>query len=97
MAGEDSQSGADLTFLQAEVIALQGVLIALCRSLSRDHPELGPSLCRAFDEAETLMAGVALQFGLEAPQEVTLGAVKVIEEMRTAVIRDESMCEGRGA
>ena len=85
---------ADEQVLKAEVLALQAVLIAVFRRLASDRPELGPVFCTAFDEAEAMLTGVAVKMGLSAPLETTLGALGVIEEMRGAVIRDESVCGG---
>jgi hypothetical protein len=83
---------ADEQVIKAEVIAIQAVLIAVFRRMATDRPELAPLFCQAFDEAETILSGVAVKIGLEAPPQTTLGALAVIEELRTAVIRDESIC-----
>jgi hypothetical protein len=85
---------ADEKVIKAEVIALQAVLIAVFRRMATDKPDLAPLFCRAFDDAETILAGVAVKIGLEAPPETTLGALAVIEELRSAVIRDERVCSG---
>ena len=85
---------ADEKLVKAEVIALQAVLIAVFRRMATDRPGFAPLFCRAFDDAETILSGVAVKMGLEAPLESTLGALKVIEELRSAVIRDESACSG---
>ena len=84
---------AELAVLQAEALAVQAVLIAVFRRMARDRPELGPLFCEAFDDAETLMAGVAVKLGVEVPPETTLGPLRVIDELRSAVISDE-MCRG---
>jgi hypothetical protein len=78
--------------LQSEVVALQAVLIALLRRLMRDRPELRPSVCDAFEEAEAILTGVAEKMGLDAPLGSTVGALAVVEEIRAAVIRDERAC-----
>jgi hypothetical protein len=83
---------ADEAVVKAEVLALQAVLISVFRRMASDRPELAPTFCRAFDEAETILAGVAVKMGLAAPAESTLGALRVIEEIRAGVIRDESVC-----
>jgi hypothetical protein len=83
---------ADEAVVKAEVIALQAVLISVFRRMATDRAELAPLFCRAFDEAETILSGVAEKLGLEAPRETTVGALAIIEEMRSAVIRDESVC-----
>jgi hypothetical protein len=85
---------ADEQVVKAEVIAIQAVLIAVFRRMASDRPDLAPLFCRAFDDAETILAGVAVKIGLDAPPETTLGALAVIDELRSAVIRDESICRG---
>ena len=92
--------GSELEIVQAEVVALQAVLIAISRRLASDHPEVGRSICAAFDEAETLMSGIAMKMGRDVPMAATVGALRIIDEIRTAVIRDEAICtaaEGSGS
>jgi triphosphoribosyl-dephospho-CoA synthetase len=84
---------ADAAVLRAEVVALQAVMISLFRHMAAEHPELAVTFCRAFDHAEAIVTGVAVKMGLEAPRETTVGALQVIEELRAAVIRDESVCK----
>ena len=86
---------ADELVVKAEIIALQAVLIAVFRRLASDRPEFSKLFCQAFDEAETILAGVAVKVGLDAPQPTTLAALAVIDELRAAVIRDESVCRDR--
>lgn len=83
---------ADASAVKAEVVALQAVLIAVFRRMAADRPELAPTFCRAFDEAEATLTGVAIKMGLEAPRESTVGALRIIEQMRSAVIRNEEAC-----
>lgn len=78
--------------LQAEVVALQAVLMSVFRKMVTDRPELASIFCDAFDDAETILSGVAAKLGHEVPLESTIGALKVIEELRAAVIRDEGVC-----
>ena len=75
--------------LQAEVLALQAVLMAVFRRLVRDRPELCGVFRQAFDEAETILSGVATKAGLEDAIGTTTGALQIIDELRAAVIRDE--------
>ena len=84
---------AETAVLRAEMVALQAVVMSVFRRLATDRPELTPLFCRAFDEAETILSGVAEKMGLDAPLESTIGALRVIEELRRAVIRDERRCE----
>lgn len=83
---------AEIKTSQAEAVALQAVTIALCRRLLAARPDLAPVFCEAFDDAERLMSGIAVKIGTSAPVEVTVGALGVIEQIRTAVISDESVC-----
>jgi hypothetical protein len=78
--------------LRAEVVALQAVLMAVFRTLASERSELMPLFCKAFDEAETILSGVAVKMGLEAPLQSTVGALRVVEELRRVVIRDEQAC-----
>lgn len=83
---------AEFNAVQAESVALQAVVIALCRQILEARPELAPAFCAAFDDAERLMQGIAVRIGTDAPREVTVGALGVIEQIRAAIIRDESVC-----
>ncbi|QPQ56140.1 hypothetical protein IC614_06140 [Allosphingosinicella flava] len=78
--------------VKAEVVAIQAVLMAVFRRLATDRADLAPLFCRAFDEAETILAGVAVKLGLETPLSSMTGAMTVLEEFRRAVLGDESGC-----
>ena len=86
---------ADIRATQAEAVALQAVMIALMRRMLQARPDLAPVFCEAFEDAERLMSGITLKIGTSAPREVTVGALGVIEQIRSAVIRDESICGRR--
>ena len=83
---------ADAAVLRAEVIALQAIMMSVFRRMVTDRSELRPLFCQAFDEAETILAGVAIKMGLETPLEATVGALEVVEQIRRGVIRDETIC-----
>ena len=78
--------------VHSELLAVQAVLMAVLRRLAREGPELMPLFCAAFDGAETVLAGVAAREGLESAIGTTTAALDVIDQIRTAVIRDESAC-----
>jgi hypothetical protein len=88
-------SDEETAILRSEVVALQAVMMAVFRRMASDRPELGATFCKAFDEAETILSGVAIKIGIDAPLESTVGALRVIEELRKVVIRDESLCSGQ--
>jgi hypothetical protein len=87
-------SDADVLALHAELLAVEAVVIALGRTLAAT-PNLGPAVCAAFDEAESMMTGIAIRLGADAAPEATVGALRIIAEMRDAAIRDESVCGSR--
>jgi hypothetical protein len=76
----------DLKDVQAEVIAIQAVLIAVFREMAGQYPQLGRLLRKAFDEAETIMSGVAIKLGMEPVLGTTTAALKIIEEFREAIL-----------
>lgn len=82
----------DAAVLHSEVAALQAVLISVLRRLQNHSPELGPRLCEAFDEAEAVLTGLAVKFGEEDSFITTLEALRVVEEIRSGVLQDESIC-----
>lgn len=85
----------DARELHAEVLALQAVLMAVFRRMVREQPELTPLFRRAFDEADTILGGVATQAGLEDSLGTTAGALRIIEELRGAVICEHAAGAGR--
>ena len=85
----------DAAVVRAELVALQAVLIAVCRRLGQDAPELAPALCGAFDDAEAILTGVAMKMGLEDPGHSAVAALRIVEEIRAGVISDESACGPR--
>lgn len=76
----------DLKDLQAEVIAIQAVLIAVFRQLAGRHPDLREAFGSAFDDAEIIMSGVAVKLGMEPVLGTTTAALAIIEEFRGAVL-----------
>ncbi len=88
-------SDDEAAVLRAEVIALQAVMMAVFRRFAEHRPETVPLFCQAFDEAETILQGVADGLGRTVPLQSTLDALRVIEELRAAVIHDEGSCVPR--
>jgi hypothetical protein len=84
----------DLVTLHAEILAVQAALIAVSRRLAAARPELGPAVCAAFDDAETTLSGLAMR--LDLPSDATLEALRILAEMRDAVIHDEALCAPPG-
>lgn len=85
-------SDDEAEIVKAEVIALQAVLMAVFRRLATDRRDLAPLFCQAFDEAETILAGVAVRLGLDVPLSSMTGAMTVLEDFRRAVLKDDGSC-----
>ena len=72
--------------VQSEVIAIEAVLIAVFRRVARADTQVAKLLGNAFDEAETVMSGLAVKHGMEEVLHTTTAAMTIIEELRQAVI-----------
>jgi hypothetical protein len=80
--------------VQSEVIALEAVLIAVFRRLAKADERMGRLLCDSFDEAETVMSGLAVKHGLEEVLDTTTAAMGIVEELRKAVVPN-GLCGGK--
>jgi hypothetical protein len=80
--------------VQSEVIALEAVLIAVFRRLAKADERMARLLCDSFDEAETVMSGLAVKHGLEEVLDTTTAAMSIVEELRKAVV-PEGLCGGK--
>ena len=76
----------DAAVLHAEMAALQAVLIAVLRRVATNDVQLTQLLCAAFDEAETVLTGLAVQLGGGISGPTTLSALRVVEEIRSGVL-----------
>ena len=83
---------SEAALLRSELVALQAVLMAVFRRLATDVPELTPSLCRGFDDAEAILTGVAMKMGVEDPTRSAVGALSIVDEIRAGVISTEHWC-----
>ena len=86
----------DAAVLHAEMAALQAVLIAVLRRVATNDPQLTQSLCAAFDEAETVLTGLAVQLGGGISGPTTLSALRVVEEIRSGVLEAGACFNGEG-
>ena len=89
-------SSEDAAILHAEVAALQAVLISLLRRATSERPDLTPLLCAAFDDADTVLTGLAVQLGGEQSGSTTLNALRVVDEIRSGVLGADAACFGAG-
>lgn len=85
-------SSDDAATLHAEMAALQAVMMSLLRKLAHEHPELTPSFCAAFDEAEDVLMGLAMKIGLEEATGTTMSALRVVEDLRRGTLHGHAAC-----
>lgn len=78
--------------LQAELVALQAVIISVFRRLAAKDAALADLFCAAFEEAEQKVTAVTIKIGDTAPLRSTVGALQIIEELRKAVLQDDTAC-----
>ena len=77
---------SDAAILHGEVAALQAVLISVLRKLSMERPDMRQDFCAAFDEAESVLTGLAVRLGAEPASLTTITALRVVEEIRGGVL-----------
>ena len=77
---------ATLQEVQSEVIAIEAVLIAVFRRIAKTDEAMARLFRESFDEAETVMAGLATRHGLEEALQATTAAMTIIDELRQAVL-----------
>ena len=77
---------ATLQEVQSEVIAIEAVLIAVFRRIAKTDEAMAKLFGESFDEAETVMAGLATRHGLEEALQATTAAMTIIDELRQAVL-----------
>jgi len=68
--------------VQSEVIAIEAVLIAVFRRIARADPRMAKLLADSFDEAETVMSGLAIKHGMQEVLHTTTAAMTIVEELR---------------
>ena len=77
----------DIAVLHAEVAAIQAVLISVYRELSRGDPAMLKRFIKAFDEAETILTGLATHPDQFASSGTSIEALRIVEQIRVGVIR----------
>ena len=72
--------------VQSEVIAIEAVLLAVFRRIAKSDEAMARLFRESFDEAETVMAGLATRHGLEEALQATTAAMTIIDELRQAML-----------
>jgi|tagenome__1003787_1003787.scaffolds.fasta_scaffold16958909_1 hypothetical protein len=76
----------EIRALAAETLAFSCVLQGVLGSLLRAQPQLRVPISEGFENALGLAQAVAMQFGTSASPEHTVKCVRIIEELRDAIL-----------
>ena len=71
----------EIAWLKAETLALQAILVGLCRSLNA-RPDTKPFVDEAFGHADTFIHAGAVQFGKPEQTKHFRTAASIIEQLR---------------
>lgn len=74
--------------LHAETLALSIVVVQIFSKLARD-PALCPAIVEGFNQSSDIAEQVAIMKGKSSPPEHAVKALRIIEELRAAVLGDE--------
>lgn len=77
----------EFSTLYAETLALQMLFVSLCSAIILSGGTSTDVIAQAFDKATDFLTAMQIRFGDLADVRHTGGAVKVVEELRTAVFQ----------
>jgi hypothetical protein len=75
----------EIRALSAETLATQLVLQQVLFRVGKVDPRIAAAIGQAFEDASALAENLAMEFGADGDPGHTVKALKVIEELRTAV------------
>ncbi|WOH53209.1 hypothetical protein [Bradyrhizobium sp. sBnM-33] len=78
----------EINALHAETLAMS-IIIGQILSKLATNPLLRPSIVEGFNQAAEVADSVAIRFGKSASPEHTVKTIRIIEEIRTAVLGNE--------
>jgi hypothetical protein len=78
----------ELDALAGETLALQVILTNVLYRLRIIDPRLADAIVAALDDAANQVEDLAIHFGKTASSEHTVKAIRIVEELRTAVLGD---------
>lgn len=76
----------EIRSLAAETLALQQIVKDLCAGLAMHDPSLAPVIAKAFDNAARALEDYAIFMGKAAHPEHGVKAIRIVEELRAAVL-----------
>jgi hypothetical protein len=81
-----NQEEEEIYSLSADSLAIQAVIVHVLRRLAKSDPNLWKAIAAGFDDAASEVENIAIQHGAEAKSDRTLGALRIIEIYRKAVL-----------
>jgi hypothetical protein len=72
--------------LHAETLALQVILVKVLGRLRTADPALAAAIATGLNDAANQVEDIAIRFGKTASPEHTVKAIRVVEELRTAIV-----------
>ena len=75
--------------LAGETLALQIIVGSVLGRLCEVSPALAEAITKGFDDASSCAESVAIKFGQSASPDHSIKALRVIEELRAVVVRDQ--------
>ena len=86
MSNDIARLKTEIARLHAESLATQTILVKLMVALAESGKVEKSILTGAFDDAADFVEALAIALGTKAAPEQTVGALKVVEQLRTAFV-----------
>ena len=84
--GEKRSAKQEIEALHGETLALQVILTNVLRRLRAADPALAAAIAAGLNEAADQIEDIAIRFGKAASPEHTVKAIRIVEELRTAIL-----------
>lgn len=75
--------------LQGYCLAHLTIITHLCRNLARMSPALEACVRKSLDEPASKVEDIAIRLGKGAPPELTIEALRIVEQVRSGVFSGE--------
>lgn len=93
----DRKRGAkqEIEALAGETLAIQVILTNVLRQMLTINPRAHGAIVAGLNNAANQIEDMAIRFGKTASPEHTVKAIRIVEELRTAVLGDHDKPRGR--
>jgi hypothetical protein len=83
---KDQMVEQELDALAGETLAIQVILAKVLHRVRGVDPALADAIAVGFNDAANQIEDIAIRFGKAASPEHTVKAIKIVEQLRTAVL-----------